>query len=348
MFLCFLFLKVAFYWIIMYHNSPTMDVLKTAVKILHATVGIQSNREKLLPHLTLETKIESLLTDFQSVETIPFALNLDGLMTINESDSDLFYEKQCHQVHFSGPFLKLQNEASDPRYTFWGNQGFLYRYILYLLEKKHKIYNFHACALHDEDSDILYVMTGGAGSGKSVCLLRGIEKGLKLFSTETVHFQINEESMVWQMGSLMDNIRFGTLLYDFSRFLPSSEIPAQQELWQKKVALDLSEHKAQREVIENPCAVRIFFPRIERGFEKTILNPVKEKQKAIKGLYDNISQKLAETVILYDKLVVLGLDEKDLADDRLAAVAELVNHSKNVQIFTLLSNPRDCWEHILK
>lgn len=343
-----LIFKVAFSCIIMYHDFSIMDMFNTAVKILQATVGIQSNRENLLPHLTLETKIESLLTDFRSVETIPFTSNLDGLITIKESDSDLFYEKQDHHVHFNGPFLNLQNRASDPRYTLWGNQGFLYRYILYLLEKKHRIYNFHACALHDDDLDILYVIIGGAGSGKSVFLLRGIEKGLKLFSTETVHLQINKDRIIWQMGSLMDNIRFGTLIYDFPRFLPYSEKPSQPELWQRKIALDLSEHKTLKEIIENPSAVRIFFPRIERGFEKTILNPVKEKRKAIKGLYDNISQKLAESIILYDELVVMGLDERELANDRLAAVTELVNHSTNVQIFTVLSNPRDCWEHILK
>lgn len=322
-------------------------MFNTAVKILQATIGIQSNREQLLPHLTLETKIESLLTDFRSVETIPYYPNLDGHISIQENNSGPSFENQEGHFLFEGPFLKLQKRASDPRYTLWGNQGFLYRYTLYLLEKKHRIYNFHACALYDDDSDILYVVIGGAGSGKTIFLLRGIEKGLKLFSTETVHFQISKDNVIWHMGSLVDNIRFGTLIYDFPRFLPSGEKPAPDELWQKKTALDLSEHKTHKAIIENPSAVHIFFPRIERGFEKIILNPIKEKQKAIKGLYDNITQKLAESVILYDELIVLGLDERELANDRLAAVIELVNHSTNVQISTVLSNPRDCWENII-
>ena len=167
------------------------------------------------------------------------------------------------------------------------------------------------------------------------------------FSTETVHFQIEKDNVIWQMGSLVDNIRFGTLIYDFPRFLPYGEKPAIQDLWQEKIALDLSEHRSQKDTIENPSKVHIFFPRIERGFEKTILHPIKEKQKAIKGLYDNITQKLVETVILYDELVVLGLDEIELAKDRLEAVSDLVSQSTNVKISSLLSNPRDCWENII-
>lgn len=321
---------------------------KTAVKILCATIGIQSNLEALLPHLTLETKIESLLTDFKTIETIPFNLDLDGCISIEESESPPTYKVKDDRILFKGPFLSLQEEASDPRYTFWGNQGFLYRYALYLLEKRHRIYNFHACALYDENENNLYVIIGGAGSGKTVFLLRGLEKGLKLFSTETVHAQIERGKIIWHMGSLVDNVRFGTLLYDFPRFLPDGESPSVREAWKKKIALDLSEHKTHRETIENPSAVHIFFSRIERGFEKTILYPMRDKRKMAKGLFDNISQKLGETIVLYDKIVVTGLDETERAKDRLNALYELVNHDSVSQISSILSNPRDCWDHILK
>jgi hypothetical protein len=319
-----------------------------AVKILQAAVGIQSNLEALLPHLTLEIKVESLLTDFKMIETIPFTPDLDGYVSIEETEAPPSYEIQDDRILFKGPFLKLNEEASDPRYTFWGNQGFLYRYTLYLLEKKHRIYNFHACALYDENENTLHVIIGGAGSGKTVFLLRGLEKGLKLFSTETVHFHIEQGKVIWHMGSLVDNVRLGTLIYDFPRLLPDSEKLNPQESWQKKIALDLSEYKTHREIIENPSAVHILFPRIERGFEKTTLNPIKNKRKAAKGLFENISQKLAETIILYDTIVVLGLDETELARNRLKAVDELVNHNSVSPITSILSNPRDCWDHILK
>lgn len=321
---------------------------KTAVKILHATIGIQSNHEALLPHLTLETKIESLLTDFKTIEMIPYNLGLDGYITIEETAAPASYEIQDDRILFQGPFLRWQKQASDPRYTFWGNQGFLYRYTLYLLEKRHRTYNFHACALYDEDENDLYVIIGGAGSGKTVFLLSGLEKGLKLFSTETVHAHIERGKIIWHMGSLVDNVRYGTLLYDFPRFLPDGERPSSREAWGKKIALDLSEYRTRKEIIEHPSSVHILFSRIERGFEKTILNPLRDKQKMAKGLFDNISQKLGETIILYDKMIVLGLDETERARDRFNAINELVNHDSVSQITSILSNPRDCWDHVLK
>ena len=108
------------------------------------------------------------------------------------------------KARFKGPFLKLTQEASDLRFSLWGNQGFLYRYALYLLEKKHRIYNFHACALFHEKKDQMFVVIGGAGSGKTVYLLSGLIKGLKLFSTETVHFRIEKNAVTWFLGSLVE------------------------------------------------------------------------------------------------------------------------------------------------
>ena len=188
---------------------------QTAVKILEATIGIRSNREELLPILPSGVEVESLLTDFLRVEQISYAEGLDGYISVEDAEGDLAYEFQDNGVIFKGPFSRLQKEASDPRHTLWGNQGFLYRYSLYLLEKKHNIYNFHACALYQEDRDALFVIIGGAGSGKTVYLLSGLEKGLKLFSTETDHFQIEGGDIIWHMGSVVDNVRYGTLKHDF-------------------------------------------------------------------------------------------------------------------------------------
>jgi hypothetical protein len=322
-------------------------MFQIAVKILKASIGIQSNQEELIPVLPLKLEVESLLTDFRNVEKIVYTEGLDGYIFVEDAERDLGYECQESKVAFKGPFSRLQKEASDPRHTLWGNQGFLYRFALYLLEIKHGIYNFHACALYREDMDTLYVIIGGAGSGKTVYLLSGLEKGLKLFSTETVHFQMEEGNIIWHMGSLVDNVRYGTLIDDFPGFLPSGEIPDQQTRWQKKIAIDLSAFRSKMETIKNPQSVHILFPRIEKGFEKSVWNPVKDKKKAEKILFDNITEKIAETTLLYDKLTVLGLDQKDLANARLDAVKKLVDHQSISEVSTVLSNPQKCWGHIL-
>jgi len=320
----------------------------TAVKILKATIGIRSNQEELLPFLPLKVEVESLLTDFRQVEQISYTEDLDGYISVEDSEEDLTYEFYDNRVIFKGPFSRLQKETSDPRHTLWGNQGFLYRYALYLLEKKHNIYNFHACALYQEDRDTLFVIIGGAGSGKTVYLLSGLEKGLRLFSTETVHFRMDGSDIIWHMGSLVDNVRYGTLMHDFPGFLPPGDVPDPQSIWQIKIAIDLSAFCAQKETIKNPQAVHILFPRIEKGFERPLWNPVKNIRKAEKILFDNITQKVAETTLLYDKLTVIGLDETELANARLRSVKKLVNHRTVTEISSVLSDPKNCWENLLK
>ena len=64
-------------------------------------------------------------------------------------------------------------------------------------------------------------------------------------------------------------------------------------------------------------------------------------------MFDNISQKLSETVLLYDKIPVLGFDEKDLAAARHSAASQLIQHESVVQTASVLSNPEECWGKLL-
>jgi len=322
-------------------------VYKAGIKILEVKIGIESNREELLFHFPLKTEVKSLLTDFKDVESIPYSTDLDGYISVEESMDDPYFEFSGEKARFRGPFLKLTREASDLRFSLWGNQGFLYRYALYLLERKHRIYNFHACALYQEKKDQMFVVIGGAGSGKTVYLLNGLAKGLKLFSTETVHFRIEKDAVSWFMGSLVDNVRLGTLMYNFPQFLPKIETQEAGEEWQKKIALDLSPYKTDFEELKTPRSVVILFPRIEEGRKGFLLNLIEDRRKAAKALFDNISQKIAENVILYDKIPVLGFDEKQMALARLKYASQLVHHKTITKIASVLSNPDDCWGDLL-
>jgi hypothetical protein len=319
----------------------------TGIKILKATVGIESNREELLPPLPFKIEVKSLLADFNRVERVPYSSNLDGRIRVEESEAEASFEFSKQGAKFKGPLLRLAEEASDLRYSLWGNQGFLYRYILYLLEKKHDIFNFHACGLYDQGKDELYVVIGGAGSGKTVYLLSGLERGFKLFSTETVHFRIDRDNITWFIGSLVDNIRLGTLIYHFPKFLPDEKYKEEKEVWQKKIALDLSSYRTQADELKNPGKVTVLFPRIEEGKKGFILTPIADKRKAAKAFFDNISQKLTETVVLYDRIPVLGIDDRQAAYRRLEKVNELVNHRTITRIASVISSPYDCWGDLL-
>lgn len=322
-------------------------MFKKALKILEATIGIESNREELLPSFPLKTEVKSLLTDFMDVAEIPYSDRLDGFISIQDSQRKPTYQWSEETVKFEGPFFQMNQDASDLRFSLWGNQGFLYRFVLYLLEKKHEIYNLHACALYQEEKDELFVITGGAGSGKTVYLLSGLAKGAKLFSTETVHFRMRGDETTWFMGSLVDNVRWGTLIHDFPQFLPDLGTPQEREEWQKKIALDLSPNRTKLEKLSNPRSITILFPRIEEGRKGFSLSLIEDKRKAAKALFDNIAQKLTETVVLYDHLPFLGLEEKELASARLESVNNLVHHPNLALIASVLSNPSECWGNLL-
>jgi len=322
-------------------------MFKTALNILKATVGVETNNKKLLPPIPFDIEVKSLLTDFQCVDEIPYTEDLNGYIRILESPEAPHYERHGNEFIFSGPFEELSRKASDLRFSFWGNQGFLYRYTLYLLEKHHRIYNLHACALFDLYNHTLYLIIGGAGSGKTVYLLSGLAKGLRLFSTETVHFCIKKNKIEWFKGSLVDNVRFGTLVHDFPQFFPDVKVPAADKIWQKKIALDLSSYATDFEILKNTQAVYILFPHIEQGRKGFIKNTICDTHKSSKILFDNISQKIVETTILYDKFPVLGLDDEEMARSRLESVIDCVNHSSISQIVSILSNPKDCWGDFL-
>ncbi|MDH5466238.1 MAG: hypothetical protein OEY25_02355 [Candidatus Aminicenantes bacterium] len=329
------------------HKKEKETVHRTGVKILAARIGIEANSKELLPYFPLMVEVKSLLTDFRTVEQIPFSSGLDGYISIEESSNTPSLAFSEDRVRFQGPLARLTKEASDLRFSLWGNQGLLYRFTLYLLEKKHRIYNLHACALYHQDKNHLYVITGGAGSGKTVFLLSGLEKRLKLFSTETVHFRMDKDSITWFMGSLVDNIRLGTLIHHFPRFLRNIDTQETDDEWQHKIALDFSSYKTDFEMLKMPSAVTILFPRIEESREGFHLTPMMDKKKAAKAIFDNITQKLSETVLLYDKIPVLGFDEKDLAAARHLTASQIIQHESVIQTASVLSNPYECWGELL-
>ncbi len=322
-------------------------VYRKGLIILKATVGIESNRQELLPQLPFKIEVKSLLTDFRNVEEIDYSESLDGYISIRESSQEPLLEFSNNKARFHGPFLKLTEEASDLRFSLWGNQGFLYRFSLYLLEKKHRIFNFHACALYDEKKARLFIVIGGAGSGKTVYLLSGLSRGLKLFSTETVHFRMDRDEISWFMGSLVDNVRLGNLIHHFPHFLPGVESKRNGEEWQRKIALDLSSYRTGFDQLKNPSQVIIIFPRIEEGWKGFKLSLFDDKRKAAKALFENISQKLTETFVLYDRIPVLGFDEKEMADARLSSVNQLAQHRTVTKLASILSSPYDCWGNLL-
>jgi hypothetical protein len=225
--------------------------------------------------------------------------------------------------------------------------GFLYRFTLFLLEKKHGIHNLHAGALYEPSRHRLFVIIGGAGSGKTVYLLSGLERGLSLFSTETVHFRHEGRSVRWFMGSLADNVRIGTLRRHFPRFLPGDAGAPREDDWSRKRAIDLSSYRHSKDSLLNPSLV-LLFPRIEEDCGRFVLRPLRDDRQVAQSLFANISEKLSQTAVFYDRIPVPGYDRPDLAEARRIACRNLARHRTSAFSASVLASPLNCWGDILE
>lgn len=328
--------------------SETSLKYTTAVRIGPVQIGIRTNDPAHIPEFPPDIEVKSLLTDFHSVEVIPYSERLDGHIHIRETQGDPRIERKGNRITCQGPYLSLAEKASDDRRSFWGNLGLLYHFTLHLLETRHGIYSFHACALFEPGTRILYVAAGGAGSGKTVFLLSGIARGLRLFSTETVHLQIRDDNILWHMGSLVDNIRWGTLIDDFPQFQPELDSPPRRgNVWQEKIALDLSDHRCTEESLHSPSCI-ILFPRIEQGREEFLMTPVRDTDKAAQLMFDNIAEKTAQSFVLYDTIAVPGFESEDSAQTRLDGLRFFARHPSVGLVASVLTDPEHCWGNLLR
>lgn len=323
------------------------QIFRTGLKILKATVAVSSNRKSLLPLLPPRIEVKSLLTDFKELEKITYSPKADGLISVFDTgNEEATYSCEGDHFQFKGPFVRLSRLASDLRFSLWGNQGFLYRFALRLLEKKYRVFSFHACALYQAEKKRLFIIAGHAGSGKTIYLLSGLEKGLRLFSTETVHFKQEGSTTRWFMGSLVDNVRLGTLRHHFPRFLPRRGIPAGRNEWQRKIAINLCAFQHNSATLLNP-QISILFPHVEEGYGDFILSPLRDVRSGAKALFDNLSEKIASSFLLYDRLPMTSLDEPGLTKARLEAAEKLIAHPKTSLVGAVLTHPMSCWGDLL-
>jgi hypothetical protein len=149
------------------------------------------------------------------------------------------------------------------------------------------------------------------------------------------------------MGSLADNVRVGTLRRHFLRFLPAATGPPREDDWNRKIAIDLSSYRSPGQTLVDPAVV-LLFARVEEGFGRPVLRPLWEARQVSQSLFANISEKLSQTTILYDRIPVPGFDCADLAEARRGACLDLARHRTIAFSGTALSGPEDCWGDLLE
>ncbi len=322
---------------------------KRAVRICQARIGIVSNNEKLITESRyFEGQVmESLLTDIHSIEPIPYGKGLDAYFVVIDEPGLRPIVKVAEKVLFAtGDFTRYEKECSDNRYSLFGNLGLFFRYLLVTLERCHHIYSFHASSMFSPSRNTLLLVVGGAGAGKTVFLLKGIEDDWQIFSTEMTHFEFTDKGYLFHMGSLFDNIRLGNLVYDFpqaNRKL-QLEIPQVPDIWGHKIAIDMKHIAAELQYL-NP-KVLVVDAKIESGRDTPIVKTIARKEKIVKLLFDNATEKFGSPFLLYDFIAVESMDTPELMNRRVRDMYRFVEEVNLFPVKSVLAGAKNCMEGI--
>ncbi len=327
-----------------------MSLHRRAIQIVRARLGLMSNNEGLItsPEYFRDRVPQSLLTDYHRVDDIPWASGVDAeVHVLDVAGLDPQITLAPDRVLAVGDWAALEAAASDRRYTLFGNLGFLFRYTIYALERYHAIWSFHASAMVDDKGD-LWLIPGGAGAGKTVFLLEGLTRGFTIFSTEMTHLRLTDGGYEFYKGSLFDNIRLGTLLYDFPAVLDrlGLSLPPSKDPWGSKVTLDLGHVQTPADALINP-SLRIVNPKVESGRDRAIVARLDRREKLAKLLFDNATEKHGGTALLYDRLPVSSLDTPELMGRRFAAMRALLDRATIKSAHSTLCGARNCMEGLL-
>jgi len=323
-------------------------MFKRAVKIVEARMGLISNNEKLITERRyFEGQVmESLLTDIHSIQPIAFGNDLDSYFVVIDDPNIEPQVKVTKKVlTASGDFSRYEKECSDNRYSLFGNLGLFFKYLLVTLERYHGIYSFHASSMFSPSRNTLLLVVGGAGAGKTVFLLKGLEEDWRIFSTEMTHFRFTDRGCEFYMGSLYDNIRLGNLIYDFPKAKEKLKVeipPGVTDVWGYKIAIDMRHIAAQPRYL-NP-RVTVVDARIESGRDTPIVKTITRKEKIVKILFDNATEKLGPTLVFYDVIPVESFDTPELMRKRLQVMTRFVEEVQLNPVKSVLAGAKNCME----
>jgi hypothetical protein len=323
---------------------------RRAIRIVRARLGLVSNNRDLIsrPEYFAHQVPQSLLTDYHRVDDVDWTDGIDAEVRVLDLPGlEPEIVAGADTVLAAGDWTAAEAAASDRRYTLFGNLGFLFRYTLVTLERCHGIWSFHACAMVDDKGD-LWLVPGSAGAGKTVFLLEGLQRGWSIFSTEMTHVRLTEGGYEFYKGALFDNIRLGTLMFDFPALIErlALTIPPTRDPWSAKIALDLGHVETPSDVLVSP-GLRIVNPRVESGRQRPVVARIDRREKLAKLLFDNTTEKHGGTVLLYDRLPLPSLDTPELMRRRLAAVHALLDRATIKSAHTTLCGARNCMEGLL-
>jgi hypothetical protein len=333
-----------------------MNLHRRAIRIVRTRLGLVSNNRELITRSEYfsDRVPQSLLTDYHRIEDVPWDGAVSGpsgvdaeIRIVDTPGLEPAITLEPDRVLAVGDWTALEAANSDRRYSLFGNLGFVFRYAIHALERYHDTWSFHASAMVDDKGD-LWLIPGGAGAGKTVFLLEGLQRGWTIFSTEMTHVRLTDGGYEFYKGSLFDNIRLGTLLYDFPAVVDrlGLALPPSPDPWGSKIALDLGHVQTPADVLLSP-SLRIVSPKVESGRDRAVVTRIDRREKLVKLLFDNATEKHGGTVLLYDRLPLPSLDTPVLMARRLRAMHGLVDRASIKSARSTLCGARNCLEGLV-
>jgi hypothetical protein len=324
--------------------KPVLE--KRAIRCLDARIGLISNDPDLITNdrYFKATRIESLLTNIHRIADTEYE-DVDADFIILDDPlikpGVLFGGTTCG---CAGDFRKWEAECEDLRYSLFGNLGLFFRYLLATMERHHAIFSFHASSMFIPEQNTLLLVMGGPGAGKSVCLLNGLMQGWKLFSTEITHFKLTDDGYAFYKGSLLDNIRLGTLIHDLPHAAEKLgiQIPRSEDEWEEQIAVDLSRFQAD-DLYENP-RIRIVNVHVQSYRESCSVSKWTDREHIFWQLYKNASEKFASPWLMYGRIPVPGCDDAPLGQQRQATLRAFLDRAEIESVRSVMAGPRNCLE----
>ena len=92
--------------------------------------------------------------------------------------------------------------------------------------------------------------------------------------------------------------------------------------------------------------VTVVDARVESGRETPIVKTITRKEKIIKILFDNATEKLGPTLVFYDVIPVETFDTPELMHRRLQVMTRFVEEVKLNPVKSVLAGAKNCMEGI--
>lgn len=319
---------------------------KRAVQCLDCRLGIVSNNNRLIRDKTYfaSARVESLLTDVKSYAEVPYEGVNAEFIVLDDPQMEPFVSIGEEACTCAGDISEWEEACSDLRYSVFGNLGLFFRYTLATLERYHGIYSLHASSVYIPDKNTLMIVIGGAGAGKTVYLLRAVEEDWKIFSTEMTHFRITKQGLSFFKGSLYDNVRLGSLIYDFPGVAGrlGIRIPQSDDPWESQITIDLRPMQAEESYL-NP-RVQIVLARIESNRDEADVRSIDRGDRLVRHLYKNASEKFAYPWLMYERIPVEGCDDRWLARTRLEIIREFIAKADLLPVKSILAGVKSCMD----